>query len=109
MQAGVAPENALVQEALLRRVFPLDVLRCPRCDGRMVVLAAINDPRVAQKILRHLGLPTAGPVCAPARAPPELDFGDDADFDDAEVDADPDFDDDIDDADIDADPDFLTD
>ena len=40
----------------------------------MKVLAAINDPGIAQKILRHLGLPTDGPRCAPARAPPELEL-----------------------------------
>ena len=33
--------------ALLSRVFQVDVLRCPRCKGRMVVLAAINDPVIA--------------------------------------------------------------
>jgi hypothetical protein len=49
----------------------VDVLRCPLCDGRLVVLAAISDPPVVAKILRHLGLPTEGPCCAPARAPPE--------------------------------------
>ena len=49
----------------------------------MKVLAAINDPGIAQKILRHLGLPTDTPRCAPARAPPEmlLDFAGNADFD----------------------------
>lgn len=72
-------QRRLDWSALLRRVFQLDVLCCPRCEGRMVVLAAINDAEVAQKILRHLGLPTAGPACAPARAPPELEFDFDAD------------------------------
>jgi len=57
--------------ALLRRVFDVDVLRCPRCDGRLVVLAAISDPPVVAKILEHLRLPTAPPRCAPARAPPQ--------------------------------------
>jgi hypothetical protein len=69
--------------ALLRRVFALDVLQCPECDGRMVVLAAINDPAVAQKILAHLGLPTCAPRCAPARAPPDPEFDFDTDPDEA--------------------------
>ena len=58
----------------------------------MRVLAAINDPGVAQKILRHLGLPTEGPRCAPARAPPEmeLDFDGNADFEADADDGDPD-------------------
>jgi len=64
--------------ALLARVFAADVLACPRCSGRMNVLAAISAPAVASKILSHLGLPTTLPSPAPARAPPwtesELDL-----------------------------------
>ena len=40
----------------------------------MKVLCAVNDPPVAQKILRHLGLLTEGPRCAPARGPPDPEF-----------------------------------
>jgi len=29
---------------------------CPRCGGRMVVLATIEDPAVIRRILTHLGL-----------------------------------------------------
>ena len=62
--------------SLLRRTYRVDVLQCPRCDGRMKVVAAISQPSVVAKILAHLGLPCAAPVCTPARAPPELfDFG----------------------------------
>jgi hypothetical protein len=107
-EASLLPvrQRRLHWAALLRRVFAIDVLRCARCQGWMTVLAAINDPGVAQKILRHLGLPTDGPRCAPARAPPdlELDFDDDLEPDagfahdvepddgfDPDVDVDPDF------------------
>jgi hypothetical protein len=37
--------------------FALDVLRCPRCAGRMQLIATIEDPAVIQRILAHLGLP----------------------------------------------------
>jgi hypothetical protein len=57
--------------ALLRRVCDIDVLRCPQCDSRLAVVAAISDPPVVAKILRYLGLPTEGPSCATARAPPD--------------------------------------
>jgi hypothetical protein len=43
--------------ALMRRAFDLDVLRCPRCAGRMQRMATIADPAVIQRILAHLGLP----------------------------------------------------
>jgi hypothetical protein len=45
--------------ALMRRAFDLDVLRCPRCAGRMELIATIDDPAVIQRILAHLGLPGA--------------------------------------------------
>ena len=53
--------------ALLQRVFAVDALRCPRCGATMRVIAAIEDPRVARKILACLGLPARAPPVAPAR------------------------------------------
>ena len=43
---------------LMRRAFEADVLSCPRCRGRMTVLATIEDPAVIHRILTHLGLST---------------------------------------------------
>jgi len=43
----------------MRRAFDIDVLRCPRCAGRMRLLATIDDPLVIQKTLAHVGLPGA--------------------------------------------------
>jgi hypothetical protein len=53
---------------LLRRVFFLDALKCPKCSTALVVLAFISDPPVVTKILRHLRMPTTPPPLAPARA-----------------------------------------
>jgi hypothetical protein len=82
-EASLLPvrQRRLNWASLLRRVFAVDITVCPRCSGRMRVLCAINDPPVAQKILRHLGLPTEGPRCAPARGPPEPEFTFDIDQD----------------------------
>ncbi|HOX57658.1 MAG TPA: hypothetical protein P5205_13020 [Candidatus Paceibacterota bacterium] len=33
----------------------MDPLRCPVCQNPMRVIAVIDDPRVVEKILRHLG------------------------------------------------------
>ena len=53
---------------LMKRVWELDVLECPRCRGRMKIVAAINSPNAIQKILNCLGLPSrAPPIAAPAR------------------------------------------
>jgi hypothetical protein len=56
---------------LLQRVFELDALRCPRCGARMRLLAAIEDPDVARRILGCLDLPARAP---PLRAP-RVSFG----------------------------------
>jgi hypothetical protein len=59
---------------LMKRVFEIDVLRCPWCGGKRKLIALITDGAVVRRILEHLGLPTAAPVLAPARSPPELEF-----------------------------------
>ncbi|MCL4685241.1 transposase [Myxococcota bacterium] len=51
---------------LLRRVFAVDVLECPRCGGRMRLLAAIQPPDVTQAILDCLELPSRAPPTVPA-------------------------------------------
>ena len=54
----------------IRRSFGFDVLECPRCGGRLQLIAVIEDPAVIERILRHLGLPTDIPEARPARPPP---------------------------------------
>jgi len=53
--------------ALLKRVFEIDVLVCQRCGGPVRVIAAIQEPQTAEKILNCLGLPAKPPPTAPAR------------------------------------------
>ena len=55
---------------LMRRAFDMDVLACPRCGGRLRLLALIEAGAVTVRILRHLGFPTEVPAARPARAPP---------------------------------------
>jgi hypothetical protein len=54
---GTGPAGAWTWAALMRRVFDLDVLPCPRCGGRLQVIAAVQDPLAVQAILAHLGRP----------------------------------------------------
>ncbi len=51
---------------LLRRVFEIDILVCERCGGPVRVIAAIQEPETAQKILNYLGLPSRPPPITPA-------------------------------------------
>jgi hypothetical protein len=55
---------------LLRRTFGIDVETCPRCGGRMRLLALVTEPKNVARFLRHLGEPTEPPRRAPARDPP---------------------------------------
>ena len=41
---------------LIPRVCRVDPLGCPVCQNPMRVIAAIDDPRVVEKTLRHLAL-----------------------------------------------------
>jgi hypothetical protein len=66
------PGRAMSWAALMARTFGLDVLACPRCGGRLRLVALIDHAAVVARILRHLGLPTEIPPACPARAPPLL-------------------------------------
>ena len=56
--------------ALMHRAFALDVLACPRCGGRLRLIATVDNPHVIREILAHLELPTAVPHPDPPRPPP---------------------------------------
>ena len=56
---------------LMRRVFAIDVLECPRCQGPMKILAPIHPPDTTRKILQCLGLPARPPPIAMARPDPQ--------------------------------------
>ena len=54
---------------LLKRVFALDMARCPFCQqGTLRIIAAITQGAVIRKILQHLKLAVDPPPIAPARA-----------------------------------------
>jgi ATP-dependent Lhr-like helicase len=56
--------------SLLKRVFGVDVLQCSRCQGKMRLIACIEEPDVAKKILEHLGLRAEPLPTLRAQAPP---------------------------------------
>ena len=64
---------------LMRRVFAVDVLKCPRCQGPMRILAQIHPPDTTRAILECLGLPIRPPPVAdsePEIGPPLESFDD---------------------------------
>ena len=67
-----APERArrYTWAELLKRVFELDVLKCPFCNGRRKLIAFIIEAPVIRAILQCLDLPSEPPLLSPARWPP---------------------------------------
>jgi hypothetical protein len=72
VDAAEPPGSNQLWAQLMRRTFGFDVLQCPRCGGRLRLLAMIDAGAVARRILSHLGLPTEVPRPRPARAPPVI-------------------------------------
>ena len=65
-EAAVPRPRRLAWAALLKRVFAIDVLACPRCGGRTRVLSVPPPPDAARAILGCLGLESrAPPLLAP--------------------------------------------
>ena len=55
---------------LIPRVWRVDPLGCPVGQNSMRVIAVIEDPRLVEKILRHLGAWQDPPARLPAPAAP---------------------------------------
>ena len=65
MATRPAPYAHPAAQTLVLRVWHVDPLRCPVCQNPMRVIAVIDDPRVAEKILAsRLARP-------PPRPPPQ--------------------------------------
>jgi len=55
---------------LLARTFAVDVLACPKCHGRMRLLAMVEDPANIARFLAAVGEATEVPPRSPGRGPP---------------------------------------
>jgi hypothetical protein len=66
---GPAKRQAMTWAQRLKRVFRIEIERCARCGGPMKVIAAIEDPAVVERILRHVGESEAGRSGAAAAGP----------------------------------------
>jgi len=41
---------------MIRKVYEIDPLLCPRCGGQMCIIAFIEDPKTIDRIIGHLKL-----------------------------------------------------
>jgi hypothetical protein len=73
-ERALRPHHARKRPTWAELLKRIDVLTCPWCGGKRKLIALLADGKVVRAILEHLGLPTAAPVIAPSRSPPELEF-----------------------------------
>ena len=59
--------------ALLRHIFEVEPLACPRCAGSMRVIAVITDPPVVDHILAHMKQKGIASPFEPRPPPPLFD------------------------------------
>jgi hypothetical protein len=55
---------------LLARTFAVDVLACPRCQGRMKLLGLVKNPALISRTLATVEEAAEVPRRAPGRGPP---------------------------------------
>ena len=53
---GSSREHKRNWARLIQKIYEIDPLTCPKCQGRMRILAFIEDPEIIKKILKHLDL-----------------------------------------------------
>ena len=53
-QLADKPRAPLTWMQRLKRVFAIDIERCPDCGGRLRVITCIEEPQLIRKILRHV-------------------------------------------------------
>jgi hypothetical protein len=54
---------------MIRKVYEVDPLICPRCGSRMKVVAFLTEPEVVDRIIRHLELTFAAEKPPPENPP----------------------------------------
>ena len=69
--------------ALIKAVYEVDPLKCPKCGGTMKIVAFIEESRVIEKILRHCELwkePAPHPPPVKILGPPKVECGPELDY-----------------------------
>jgi hypothetical protein len=64
------PGNDRPWAELLKRTFGVDVLECPKCKGRMKLIAMLTEPKSVGRYLAGMGELTDVPGRSPSRGPP---------------------------------------
>jgi hypothetical protein len=55
-ESGVSPAKRKTWARLIQKIYEVDPLTCPRCQGSMKIISFIEQGEAIKKILKHLGL-----------------------------------------------------
>ncbi len=64
---------------LAQKIYNVDPLKCPKCEGKMQIISFIEQPAIIRKILKHLNLWDIRINDLPAKKPehiPEITYDD---------------------------------
>lgn len=64
-ESGSTGRDRVPWAELLRRIYGIDALRCPACEGQMSVISVLFERAAVQSILVHVGPEGTGPPRAP--------------------------------------------
>ena len=53
---AASPAKRKAWARLIQKIYEVDPLTCPQCQGAMKVISVIDQPEVVKHILQHLGL-----------------------------------------------------
>ena len=69
-KASKRPSTYRPWAEFLMRTFGVDVLQCPKCKGRMKLIAMVTEPKSVARYLAGIGELTNVPGRSPSRGPP---------------------------------------
>ncbi len=72
---GISREQRRKWSNLIRKIYEVDPLVCPKCQGAMRVISEITNEKIIKAILKHLGLWLVKSRSIPkAHAPPVVPY-----------------------------------
>ncbi len=55
-ESNISPAQRNAWARLIQKIYEVDPLTCPKCQGSMKIIAFIEQAEIIEKILKHLGL-----------------------------------------------------
>jgi hypothetical protein len=55
-ESNISPAQRNAWARLIQKIYEVDPLTCPKCQGSMKIISFIEQKEIIEKILKHLGL-----------------------------------------------------